>query len=264
MNSPGSEFPRITIITPCLNGGRYIAQALASVRRQNYPAVEHLVIDGGSSDDTSAIVRQFSHATFISERDGGQTEAINKGLRRASGEIIGWLNSDDSYQPGALHAIARRFRECPDADLVYGAMQFVDRDGHFIRPVPNTPFDKNMLFYYGCYIPSTATFWHRRIIDDGHRLDESFRVAMDWEWFLRLAVLGYRFHFLNRTLASFTRREDSVSATNASLEREERERIWQMYRDHFRTARIGTVHRSLIWYWFRLKRVLLKATQGSE
>jgi len=251
--------PLVSIITPSLNAGRFIERALRSVTDQDYGHVEHVVVDGGSTDGTMDILARNPRVRVISAPGSGQTEAINRGISVASGEIIGWLNSDDFYLPGALAAVVHAFERDDSVDVVYGEMQFVDASGRFVRHLRNTPFDKRMLFFYGCYIPSTATFWRRRVTDEGHLLDTGFRVAMDWEWFMRMTVLGYHFQFVNRLIASFTKRADSISATHQDLERMECEEIWRTYLPYFSEKPVGRLKRKGLWYWFRAKRVVLKA-----
>ena len=248
---------RFSIVTPNYNYGRFLKKALESVLAQvndaasggasspSEPqlgrdgptarppdfAIEHIVIDGGSTDDSVQILERwdsFVRGTaaakksrysfqYISEPDQGQTDAINKGLRRATGDIVAWLNADEWYLPGKLALVAAAFAKHPDADFVYGEPLFVDKDGNPIRIRRAHRFSKFVLYGCCCYIASCASFWRRRILDDGFYLDPSYKVIMDGEYYCRLAKAGYRFRFLPATIAAFTWHDSNVS--NVFVER---------------------------------------------
>ena len=165
--------PLISVVTPSFNQGSFIGDALESVRLQNYKNHEHLVIDGMSTDGTVDLLRD--HATnnrrdnmlWISERDGGQSEALNKGFRRAKGEIIGWLNSDDRYRAGCFEHIVQAFEDNPEVDIFYGDYLMVDAVGKVLRIRREIEFNAFVLLYHRIlYIPTTATFFRRRIFDE--------------------------------------------------------------------------------------------------
>jgi Glycosyl transferase family 2 len=189
---------KISIITPSLNQGVYLDETLESVRSQNYPDIEHLVLDGVSTDGTLALLHskigpEWWHLFWTSERDGGCTQALNKGIRLATGDIIGWLNSDDRYRAGCLETVAKVFAENPDIDVVYGDFTFMDERGTHLRVRREIEFSRLVLFYHRISpIPSTATFF-----------DESLQFAMDYEFFVRLANKGYRFKHIHALLADF-------------------------------------------------------------
>src|SRR5262245_45899236 len=143
-----SGLPSISVVTPSLNKGEFIAETIESVRDQSYRPVEHLIVDGGSTDSTPGIVRRYAslpYLRWISEPDQNQCDAINKGVRLATGQIVAWLNADDYYAPGALRAIAAAFAQRPDAGVVYGSGAQVDREGKLIRLIPTRPFDRRRL-----------------------------------------------------------------------------------------------------------------------
>jgi len=200
---------RISIVTPSLNQGTYLDETLESIRAQNYPDVEHLVVDGISTDGTIALLQsksghEWRHLHWISERDGGCTQALNKGIRLATGDIIGWLNSDDRYRQGCLETVARVFAQYPEIDIVYGDFTFMDEYGKHLRVRREIEFNRLVLFYHRISpIPSTATFFRRRIFDEGNFFDESLQFAMDYEFFVRLANKGYRFRHIHALLADF-------------------------------------------------------------
>jgi glycosyltransferase involved in cell wall biosynthesis len=212
--------PKITIVTPSFNQGAYIEEALFSVKQQDYPNVEHIVIDGGSTDQTLSILRQlggrsdFSHLRWISEPDRGQSDALNKGFRAAEGEIIGWLNSDDRYRAGAFDAAVQAWRSCAEADIIYGDYALIDQNGRVRRIRREIEFSHFILQYHRVlYIPTTATFFRRRIIDDQNWIDVQLQFAMDYDFFLRLAQRGYRFQHVRFLLADFRQHSESKSAS---------------------------------------------------
>ncbi len=213
-----SELPRITIVTPSLNQGAYIKEALLSVKQQNYGNLEHLVIDGGSTDATLTILRELStspgwdHLRWISEPDGGQSDALNKGFRLATGDLVGWLNSDDRYRPSAFDVISRVSRSNPDADVLYGDYTFIDSEGRLRQLRREIEFSRFILHYHRVlYIPTTATFFRRRIFDEGNFLDEQLHYAMDYDFFLRLSERGYGFQHVPALLADFRVHAESKS-----------------------------------------------------
>lgn len=217
---------KFSIITPSLNQGRYIRDCIESVRTQTGVEWEHLVMDGGSMDDTVEILKTYPHLQWVSERDAGQSDAINKGFRRARGDWLMWLNADDYLNPGALARVGEFISATPDADVVFGDCDYV-RDGAVAWQRRERGFDYWMLMFYGCYIPSTATFLRRRIFDDGQWLDASLKVCMDYEFYLRLAGDGYLFNHLPLPVACFRWHDSNFSATHRDQERAERLQIRQ-------------------------------------
>jgi glycosyltransferase involved in cell wall biosynthesis len=224
--------PSISIITPSFNQGAFLAEALLSVQQQKYDKLEHLVIDGGSADDSVKILRQHSdktcwkHLHWTSEPDHGQSHALNKGFARASGDIIGWLNSDDRYRPGCLRDVSRIFQERHDIDVVYGDYIWIDEDGRTIKLRREIEFSVFILLYHRVlYIPTTATFFRRRIIDEGNWLDEDLDYAMDFDFFVRLASRGYSFLHIPTTLGEFRYQRSSKTCTAPHKQLEEVNRL---------------------------------------
>lgn len=215
---------KISIVTPTLNQGEYLDETLESVRSQDYPFVEHIVVDGVSTDKTLDILRtkkgpEWDHLGWVSERDGGCTQALNKGIRLATGDIIGWLNSDDRYREGCLEIVARIFSEHPDVDIVYGDFTFMDESGKHLRVRREIEFSRLVLFYHRISpIPSTATFFRRQIFDKGDFFDESLQFAMDYEFFVRLANKGYRFKHVRALLADFRLHPNSKTCATGAMQ----------------------------------------------
>ncbi|WP_246229803.1 glycosyltransferase family 2 protein [Bradyrhizobium cytisi] len=195
----------ISIVTPVLNQAAFVAQTIESVLMQRVSPLEYIVIDGGSTDgttDTVALYRKYlSH--FESQKDSGQSDALNKGFALASGDILGWLNGDDFLLPGALEFVARFFTAHPDVDVVYGDRIVVDRDSREIGRWM-LPSHSNRILSWVDYIPQETVFWRRRLWERvGSRLDDSFDFAMDWELLVRFRECGARFRHLPRFIGAF-------------------------------------------------------------
>lgn len=182
------SLPLISIVTPSFNSGEFLEQALRSVAGQDYPYIEHIVIDGGSTDGTLEILRRYQPGvTWISEPDNGQANALNKGFAMARGDIVGWLNADDTYQPGALTAAAAYLQAHPTVDLVYGNFNLVDAAGHILHTHTTPPFSLAGLLQ-AAIIPQTSMFFRRVVIDDVGGVDEKLHYVLDWEFTLRIAL----------------------------------------------------------------------------
>ena len=164
----------LSIITPSYNQGKFIEECLLSVKQQNYPALEHIVIDGGSTDGTLEILKQYSrqsgwgHLKWIWEPDRGQSDALNKGFRLATGDVIGWLNSDDIYLPGSFQAIANAFQERQSVDLIYGDYLMIDEAGKLLQTRREVSFSRFILrhTHVNFVQSSSSLFFLRRVVDE--------------------------------------------------------------------------------------------------
>lgn len=183
-----SEKPLISIVIPSFNQGDFIEQTLTSVIGQNYPKLEIIVIDGGSTDQTIKIVEKYSSSLsyFISEPDNGQAHAINKGFRQAKGDILGWLNSDDMYLPCTLSKVANIVGVSAEPKFVYGGcLHFFEGKASAFGYLP-PDFDAERLTYFD-YIVQPSTFWSRSLWEAVGELNESYNYVLDWDWFIRAA-----------------------------------------------------------------------------
>jgi glycosyltransferase involved in cell wall biosynthesis len=183
-----SRPPRITIVTPSFNQAAFIEATIRSVLLQGWPDLEYIVMDGGSTDETIAILRKYEPwlAHWESERDRGQSHAVNKGWRRATGQIIAWLNSDDLYLPGALERIAAEFTAQPDLWMLGGGCVKIDAAGRELARKPARSFDVEAMLT-GSKPAQAATFFHRRVLDEVGLLREDLQYCMDREYVLRIA-----------------------------------------------------------------------------
>lgn len=182
--------PRITVVVPTYNQGRFLAQCLASIVGQGFPNLELIVMDGGSTDSTADVIRRFSGAIHYqrSAPDGGQAQAINEGFRHASGDILAWLNSDDMYMPETLQRVAAAFRDLQQPDLVYGGCLHFSEDGATSWLYRAEPFDPVLLTYRD-YIVQPSAFWTRRLWEMAGPLDETLHYVLDWDFFIRASRL---------------------------------------------------------------------------
>jgi glycosyltransferase involved in cell wall biosynthesis len=238
----------ISIVTPSLNQAAFIDDALQSVRLQNNEDCEHLVIDGLSTDGTMDLLRGEGKKrdrwslVWISERDSGQSEALNKGFRRAKGEIIGWLNSDDRYRPGCFEHIVRAFASNPEVDIFYGDYVVVDERGRMLEIRREIEFSAFVLWYHRTlYIPTTTTFFRRRIFEGDNWLDENLQYAMDLEFFTRLAGRGYRFKHIPHLLADFRMQPQSKTCSSPDRQRMEHQQVVFATAPILRHLKVGKV-----------------------
>lgn len=242
---------RLSIVTPSLNQGAFIRRTIDSVLDQQYPEMEYVVRDGGSTDGTVAVLAQYDgRLRYESGPDGGQASAINRGLSGASGEILGYLNADDQLLPGALPYIGRFFGQHPEVDVVYGHRVVIDEYDQEIGRWVLPPHDDDVLGYAD-YVPQETLFWRRRAWEKvGARLDESFHFALDWDLLLRFRDAGMRFVRLPRFLGAFrVHPHQKTSAEMATKGMDEMDRLRR--RCHGRSLGPAEVHRHVRPYLIR-------------
>ncbi len=204
--------PLVTIVTPCLNAERYLEQTILSVLDQDYPRIEYIVMDGGSSDGTLDILKKHEGSLrWQSAKDRGTADAVNRGFALGEGEILGFLNADDLYYPQAVSTAVRRLRENPDAAGVYGDAWWIDRNGIRIAPYPVREFDRALL-ERECFICQPSSFFRRGAYESVGGLDPGFNLTFDYEFWLRLTrtfsllriedtLADSRMHPANKTLS---------------------------------------------------------------
>jgi glycosyltransferase involved in cell wall biosynthesis len=183
----GGLWPRVSITTPSYNQGPFLEETIRSVLLQGYPDLEYTVVDGGSGDESVEIIRKYERwlAYWVSEPDKGQSDAINRGFDRASGEILAWINSDDVYEPGSILRVVTHLADAPECALVYGNGWYIDAYGtktHGCKWI--RPFDRELLLTFN-FILQPAAFWRRLLWEETGRLEVAYHWAMDWDWFIR-------------------------------------------------------------------------------
>jgi glycosyltransferase involved in cell wall biosynthesis len=205
----------VSIITPSYNQARFLETTIQSVLSQQGVELEYIIVDGGSSDGSQEIIQRYADrlAWWVSEPDKGQTDAINKGFSRARGEILAWLNSDDTFEPGAAAEAAAYLQNHPDAGMVYGDANFIDENGKVIGMFPARQTDYRRLKQGYVHIPQQASFFRASLWQIVGPLDPSFYFAMDYDLWVRLARLAplvytprlwasFRLHGSGKTIAA--------------------------------------------------------------
>jgi len=190
------QIPTISIVTCSYQQAPFLEQAMRSVLEQEYPALEYVVIDGGSRDGSVDIIRKYERALahWESGPDGGQTHALIKGFEHCSGDILGWLCSDDLLLSGALAAVGEFFARNPEVSAVYGDALWIDAQGQLLRPKREMGFNRFVLLHDHNYIPQPAMFWRRSLYEQVGGLDARFDMAMDadlWERFSAIACIAH-------------------------------------------------------------------------
>jgi len=211
----GKSYPKISIITPNYNYGRFLEETIRSVVLQGYPNLEYIIIDGNSTDNSVEIIKKYAKwfAYWVSEPDTGQTDAINKGFKMITGDIVAWINADDTYAKGALKIVSIFFNDNPHISMIYGACNLVDINSNVLNKYPTVDFNIKKLISDWNYIPQPATFFKKKVLNEVGLLDTSFNFSMDREFFIRIgkkykikriqAVLGnVRIHDCTKTKAS--------------------------------------------------------------
>jgi glycosyltransferase involved in cell wall biosynthesis len=183
------SFPLVSIVTPSFNQARFMEAAIRSVLSQDYPRLEYLLVDGGSTDGSVEIIRRYESkiAWWVSEKDQGQTDAINKGFAHAKGEVFAWLNSDDTYEPNAISSAVGLLNDHPEVGLVYGNANYINEAGRVIGRFPAAQTDLARLKRGYVHIPQQAAFFRAGLWRMVGPLDPSFYFAMDYDLWIRLA-----------------------------------------------------------------------------
>jgi glycosyltransferase involved in cell wall biosynthesis len=196
--------PLVSIITPSYNQALFLEETIRSVLSQDYPHLEYLIVDGGSTDGSLEIIRRYADrlAWWVSEPDRGQTDAINKGFARARGQVLAWLNSDDTYLPGAISQAVACLQAHPEATLVYGNADLVDEQGKVIGPFPARQTNLRRMLRGSVHIPQQASFFRGELWPLVGPLDPEFYFAMDYDLWLRLAQHG-KFIYASQRWANF-------------------------------------------------------------
>jgi glycosyltransferase involved in cell wall biosynthesis len=209
----GKKWPKISIVTPSYNQGQFLEETIRSVLLQNYPNLEYVIMDGGSADNSVEIIKKYEkHLSYwISEKDKGQTDAIQRAFEKATGEIIGWINSDDYFMPNALSTVAKEFSKQPDIELLIGGYLVIRASGKKICKYYSFPQSFESLLCAGQLFGQMASFWKRDVFFSVGGLDCTLRFCFDYDLFLRL-ILKKNPHGINKILAAYRLHQSSKSS----------------------------------------------------
>ena len=230
------NFPKISVVMPVYNCAEYIREAIESVVQQHYSNLELIVMDGGSDDGTLEILKEYQEDISILESgpDGGQTKALIVGFKKATGEILCWLNGDDLYLPGTLHKVAKEFEASPKLGLVYGDYLVLSEEGK-LDAKPKISYDFKICLYSYLMIPQPSSFWRRQVYDDVNGLNHSFSYSFDWDFFLRVGRLALETDFEIRHVhdiySVFRLRPDSKSVSESHKFNDERDAILTQFKE---------------------------------
>jgi glycosyltransferase involved in cell wall biosynthesis len=239
---PRRFLPLVSIVTPSFNQGAYLRRTIESVLAQTYPNIEYVVMDGGSTDDSVKILQSYgARFRWVSEKDGGQTDAINKGFADSRGEIRGYLNSDDTLLPDAVERVVAFFRDHPDVDMVYGDANYIDQDDRVTGRYNTADYSFDRILA-DCCVCQPAAFWRTAIARQVGEFDPSLHLAMDYDYWLRIDRGGGNIRHLPSVLAN----------SRLYPETKTRSRRGEIYREIFAICRrhAGRVHPNYyLGYW---------------
>jgi glycosyltransferase involved in cell wall biosynthesis len=239
----GALWPRISVVTPSFNQAQFVEATIRSVLLQGYPNLEYIVVDGGSTDGSVDIIRKYENwvAYWISEPDRGQSDALNKGLARATGNILGWINSDDLYCPGAVSHAVELFQRKPETEVVYGSCYIVDVRGRIVDECWAIPFDPRYPLYGSGSIRQQALFWRNTLMRRVGMVDQELVFCMDRDLILRLIWNG-KVVRTTKYLGMFRHHAEAKTATIQDIHHQEKEIIQLRYR-HYHTTVLPA------WFW---------------
>jgi len=226
---------KISILTPSYNQAAFLEQNIQSVMSQELgdgDQVEHIVMDGGSTDGSVDILRKYPHLIWRSERDRGQTHALNKALALSTGDVIGWVNSDDMLPLNTLSTVAEFFRRYPDRHVLVGNLEFVDENSKFLYKIPSQAVTFDGLLNGRECVTQTSTFFRRSVFEAVGTFNEALHFEMDHEFFLRVAK-RFRFYPIDVDLGTFRKYADSKTGSSAIEFIKDRIAIRRMYGGKF-------------------------------
>jgi len=199
------ESPLVSVITPSFNQARYLEATIRSVIGQDYPRIEYIIVDGGSTDGSVDVIKKYQDklSWWVSEKDKGQTDAINKGFNRAKGEILAWINSDDTYNPGAMGEAVKYLVNHPEVALVYADCNFIDEEDRIIGKFNSAQTDIRRLRRGYVHIPQQTMFFRAKYWKELGPLDPSFYFAMDYDLWTRIAAHAPFKYLAGKTWANF-------------------------------------------------------------
>lgn len=250
IRTDGSHLPRVTVVTPSYNQADFLEETIRSVLLQGYPDLEYIIMDGGSTDGSVEIIQKYAPwlAYWVSEKDGGQADAINKGWRRATGEVLTWLNSDDTLAPESLKVTVTALGDDPQVEFVYGNVTTVDSDAQKPRLIYGSSFVPEAVLIQGRNpIPQPGFLMKRRLWERVGELDPRMHFCMDFDYWSRIALQGVRAVYLDCVLAHFRQHAEAKTSVQHKIRIANRMRVFEKvfaspdlpldYREHYATAR---------------------------
>jgi glycosyltransferase involved in cell wall biosynthesis len=264
--APSSAVPRITVVTPSMNQAEFIEETIRSVLDQGYANLEYVVIDGGSSDGSVDVIRKYEKrlAYWTSERDHGQADAINKGWRRATGDILTYLNSDDTYFPGALRLAAETLARDPAVAFVYGRCKVIDEHGTVLRERRVRAASFPELLRWSPSIPQPSMFLRRTAVESVGFLNPNLHFTMDYELALRIG-LKYKIQFIPHLLANMRDHAAAKTALDPLKHVEEGINVAECFFQQTLPDNIAALNdRTLATLNIRKARVLSRLGRGAE
>jgi glycosyltransferase involved in cell wall biosynthesis len=207
--------PRVSIVTISFNQGKFLERAIRSVVEQDYPDIEYIVVDPGSTDDSRDIIERYKPriAKVILESDNGPANGLNKGFAAATGEIFGYINADDAYLPGAIAKAVAAFEARPQVDVIYGHSYIIDGEGKVVRRSRSVPFDLRLYAYGGVVVMQQSTFFRSHAFAKAGGFNENNRIAWDGELLVDLARIGSRFALIDEYWSVFAFYPGSISSS---------------------------------------------------
>lgn len=244
------EYPKISLVIPSFKAGSTIERTLNSIKLQNYPNLQLIVMDGGSKDETVDILVHWNEFIdfWVSEPDKGQVDALNKGFANANGEILGWVCADDELILGALKSVAETFLDHPKSDVVTGGCRRVFADGKHIDTLPSPSFYEDLSFKNTIEQPST--FWRSYVAERIGELDGNYKYAFDWEYWCRMKERGVKFHSIPTPLSIYHFSDENLTSTGGRAIADEMYRIIKHYGPY--NGKVADVYR-LLYRYFDLK-----------
>jgi len=264
-----SNLPKISVVTPSFNQGQFLEQTILSVLGQNYPNLEYIIIDGGSTDNSVEVIKKYADKLtyWVSERDNGQAHAINKGFEKAIGDILCWLNSDDMYMPDILNLVAVSL-DIENAEIITGnCIHFTESEefGVVAEGCKTIQYFQELDLINVDFITQPSTFWTRKVWENVGKLNEEYHFVFDWEWFIRVKQMNVIFKLVNRTLSLYRIHAAHKTTVGWGQRRKEfielykqfnqEENVWLYEQLLVDMKKLSTKKASLLRYLFRIFRI---------